>query len=246
MHRVKPKTMDLYCGPPASISGPPTLDMKEKPVVRLLGLWWDSELKFETHCQKVIGGCYAKLGAMRRLVGHLPLNEILQVCESLIISSIEWCSEIYLRSKKNQIKIQRLLNSVMRTILRKSLKDRVKVSELLKQCGWLNASNLCRRAMLCNVKRVIEKGVAPFSFSLCHTAPDSKQYNFRTHRAIRCGWYRATKFVRQSVLLESLILYNEMSLAGKHFEDDWKVSADKKFRIYVTEKLPELFGNENL
>ena len=246
VHRVKPKTMDLFCGPPASINGPPSLDMKEKPVVRLLGLWWDSELKFETHCQKVIGGCYAKLGAMRRLVGHLPLSEILQVCESLIISSIEWCSEIYLRSKKNQVKIQRLLNSVMRTILRKSLKDRVRVSDLLKQCGWLNSSNLCRRAMLCNVKRVIEKGVAPFSFSLCHTAPESKQYSFRTHRAIRCGWYRATKFVRQSFLLESLILYNEMSLAGKHFEDDWKVSADKRFRIYVTDKLPQLFGNDNL
>ena len=249
VHRVKAKTMDLFCGPPANMSGPPTLEMKEKAVVRLLGLWWDSELKFETHCQKVIGGCYEKLGAMRRLVGHLPLHEVIQVCEALIISSIEWCAELYLRSHKNQIKIQRLLNSVMRTILQKRISDRVRVSELLKQCGWLNASNLAKRAMLCNVQRVIYKRVAPFSHKLIHTMPDKKQYNFRTHRAIRCAWYRATKFVRQSFLLESLILYNEFGLAGKYFEDDSHIrglTSEQKFRLYVSTELPKRCGNANL
>ena len=240
VHRVKPKTMDLFCGPPAGMYGPPALNTKEVPVLRLLGLWIDSELKFETHTQKVIGGCYEKLAAMKRLVGYLPLHELLQVCESLIISSIEWCAEIWLRSTKNQKKIQVLLNCVMRTILQKSLKDHVRVSELLKECGWLNATNLARRAMLCNVRRVIYKRVAPFSHALIHTKPDSKHYDFRVHRAIRCGWYRATKYVRDSFLLSSLILYNEMNLAGHWFE------TDKEFRIYVTDKLPELFGNQNL
>ena len=240
IHRVKAKTMDLFCGPPAGVYGPPALCTKEQPVIRLLGLWLDSDLKYETHCQKVVGGCYEKLAAMKRLVGYLPLHELIQVCESLIISSVEWCAELYLRSKKNQKKVQVMLNAVMRTILEKSLKDRVRVSDLLQQCHWLNAENIARRAMLCNVRRVVYNRVAPFSHSLVHTAPDSKHYDFRVHRAIRCGWYRATKYVRDSFLLSSLILYNEMNLAGQFFEDD------KQFRLYVTDKLPELFGNGNI
>ena len=133
-----------------------------------------------------------------------------------------------------------MLNAVMRTILEKSLKDRVRVSDLLQQCHWLNAENIARRAMLCNVRRVVYNRVAPFSHSLVHTAPDSKHYDFRVHRAIRCGWDRATKYVRDSFLLSSLILYNEMNLAGQFFEDD------KQFRLFVTDKLPELFGNGNI
>ena len=63
--------------------------MKEKRVMRLLGLMIDSDLKFDTHCQKVIGQCYTKLGAMQRLVGILPREEVIQVCEALIISQVD-------------------------------------------------------------------------------------------------------------------------------------------------------------
>ena len=239
IHRVKPKVQDLFCGPPASQYGPPTEDMKEKRVMRLLGLMIDADLKFDTHCQKVIGQCYTKLGAMQRLVGILPREEVIQVTEALIISQVDWCAEIWLRSPKNQVKVQRLLNSVMRVINKVTLKDKIRVSELLKSCNWLNATNICRRAQVCNLRRILYKQVAPFSFALCNVKVDARHYAFRQNRGVRCGWGRLTRFVRNSFLLESIDLYNHMKFGTEFIEDE-------EFRDVVTDRLIKEFGNANL
>ena len=240
VHRVKAKTMDIFCGPPASVYGPPTEEMKEKKVLRLLGLMIDSELKFTTHTQKVVGGCYAKLGAMKKLVGLLPMHEVLRVVDALIISSVEWAAELYLRCPKNQVKVQKMLNCVMRVICEVKIKDRVRVSDLLDKCQWLNAANIAKRAMLCNMRRILNRRVAPFSFNITYTRDNDDNYSFRQTRGVRCAWKKTTRFVRSSFLRESIELYNQMDLFPKWFEDD------KQFRSYLNEKLPEIYGNGNL
>ena len=240
IHRVKAKTMDIFCGPPASVFGPPTEEMKEKKVLRLLGLMIDSDLTFKTHTQKVVGGCYAKLGAMKKLVGLLPLHELLRVVEALIISSVEWAAELYLRCPKNQVKVQKMLNCVMRVICEVKIKDKVRVSDLLLKCQWLNAANIARRAMMCNLRRILNKQVAPFTFQITYTRDNDEHYQFRSSRGVRCAWRKNTRFVRSSFLKESIQLYNEHDLFGKYFE------SDKDFRVFLNDRLPEWYENANL
>ena len=238
IHRVSPKTIDLYCGERIP-------ENKEQSCIRLLGLQIDRDLTYEVHCRKVIGGCYEKLAAITKLVGYLPLKDLIRVCEALILSCVEWAAELWLQNKKNQIKVQRLLNAVMRTILQKSLKDRMRVSDMLIQVKWLNAENLARRAQLCSLRRIIYKRVAPFAFKVINTDITETGYNLREEngvRGVRCGWRKQTRFVKQSMLLMSINLYNDynLNISGKYFEDE----AD--FRDYVTEKLKNVFGNNNI
>ena len=233
VHRIKPKTRVLYCGEVKE-------DNKEKEVLRLLGLWIDKDLSFETHCGKTIGACYEKLGALTRLVPYLPQDQMINLVKALILSSVEWCAEIWLRNKKNQIRVQRLLNAAMRMILKKTLKDRMRVSTMLVTCGFLNATNLARRAMCCNLRRVVYSGTAPYSRSITNPGMTDRQYDFRELRTIRCNWFRQTRFVRQSFMMEALQLYNGLGVAGKYYE------SEKVFRESISATLVEKFGNDNL
>ena len=237
IHRVKPKISDLYCGERIP-------ENKEQECIRLLGLQIDKDLTYDVHCRKVIGSCYEKLAAIKRLVGFLPLKDLIRVTESLILSSVEWAAEIWLQNKKNQVKVQRLLNSTMRTILGKTLKDRMRVTDMLCQVEWLNSPNLARRAQLTNLRRIIYKRVAPYSFGVIN-ADISDKYNFREVnevRGVRCRWLTKTRFVRSSFLLPSITLYNshQLNICGRHFEDE------REFRLHVTEKLKSIYGNSNI
>ena len=51
-------------------------------------------------------------------------------------------------------------------ILQKTLKDRMRVSDMMDQFGFLNVTNLARRAMCCTLRRIIWKGVVPFTREL--------------------------------------------------------------------------------
>lgn len=165
---------------------------------------------------------------------------MINLVKALILSSVEWCAEIWLRNKKNQIRVQRLLNAAMRMILKKTLKDRMRVSTMLVTCGFLNATNLARRAMCCNLRRVVYSGTAPYSRSITNPGMTDRQYDFRELRTIRCNWFRQTRFVRQSFMMEALQLYNGLGVAGKYYE------SEKVFRESISATLVEKFGNDNL
>ena len=165
---------------------------------------------------------------------------MIKLVEALILSAVEWCCGLWLRNKKNQIKVQRLINACMRMILGKTLKDRVRVTDMLDNCGFLNATNMARRAMCCSLRRIIYRGVAPFSRDLTIAKDTEGVYEFRQNRCIRCNWKKQTRFVRQSYLMESLRLYNGLGVASKFYEDE------KVFRAEIGTKLKERYGNQNL
>ena len=96
-----------------------------------------------------------------------------------------------------------------------------------------------------SLRRIIYKRVAPFAFKVINTDIIETGYNLREEngvRGVRCGWRKQTRFVKQSMLLMSINLYNDynLNISGKYFEDE----AD--FRDYVTEKLKNVFGNNNI
>ena len=54
--------------------------------------------------------------------------------------------------------------------------------ELLKSCEWLNAANLCRRAQVCNLRRILYKRVAPFSDQICEKQlPHGSDWSVQSH-----------------------------------------------------------------
>ena len=66
----------------------------------------DKDLTYETQCSKVLGLCYEKLGALSGLTNLIPQSQMCQLVEALIISALDWCAELWLRNKKNQVKVQ--------------------------------------------------------------------------------------------------------------------------------------------
>ena len=104
--RPNKKTMTIKCA-----------GQDEVESLRLLGLFIDNKLTYEQHTKIVCGRLTGKLNALEKLKGKASFNTMKEVTTSHVLSTIEFCAEIYLRPRNNQSLIQKKLNSAMRLLL---------------------------------------------------------------------------------------------------------------------------------
>ena len=87
--------------------------------MKLLGLWVDSRYQFLDHASYLSKIVSYKLSCIRKVAKWLTDANLKKVVESLVISHLRYCSEIYLRLGKVRKKIQKLLNAAVRVATRK-------------------------------------------------------------------------------------------------------------------------------
>ena len=107
--RSKPKTMTLMWN-----------NKPEEEKVKLLGLWMDNKYEFTDHLNYLIQCCSYKMSCLRKVSHWLTPENLKLVVESLVISQINYCAEIYMRLLKTRNKVQKLINSAARLCLNAS------------------------------------------------------------------------------------------------------------------------------
>ena len=90
---------------------------EEVSTVKLLGLFIDSDYKFTTHTNKVCSKIRFKLANIARVRPYISEDRAKLITESLVLSTVNYMSVLYLRLPSNQKKIQKLINRAMRIIL---------------------------------------------------------------------------------------------------------------------------------
>ena len=224
----KTKTIVLPCGD------------EEKKVIKLLGLWFDNDYSFRTHADKVVQKVNFKLANLARVRPYLDDEDMRKYAESLVLSVINYCAELYLRPVPIQKRIQKCLNRVMRLVLNAPL--RTHIDDLIQILQWHNASNLYRFSIVTAMRRLIKTGMAPVSFRLHCEAKRTGHYHLRTQDC-PLPWTRMNCHARNSFLAQAAYVYNELNLYPQYFSEE---NQDKSFKLHCKMAVRIHFGNGKL
>ena len=184
--------------------------------LRLLGLFIDNKLTYENHTKIVCGRLKGKLTHLEKLKGRTSFKTLKEVTTSLIHSTIEFCAEIYLRTRKNQSLVQKKLNSTMRMLLDKDWDT--SVAEMLLSLRWLNVENMWHWCCIRTLKRIMSTPrQVPHTWALLNMNTDplrDVRYN-----SLKFHWRKLTRWARESFLFCSITVYNTLGLHGRLFAD---------------------------
>ena len=205
--------------------------------LRLLGLFIDNKLQFDVHTKIVCGRLTAKINALEKLRSKASFKTRKEVTVSLIHSTIEFCGEIYLRPYRNQVKIQKRLNSAMRMLLDKDFDD--SVTEMLLSLRWLNVSNMWRWCMIRTLKRIMgAPRQTPHLWEVVNLNTDPAR-NVR-YNSLKLTWRKNTRWARDSYIYQAVDCYNSLGLHGRLFADY------EDMRDQIQMSLISKWGNRNL
>ena len=210
----------------------------EVECLRLLGLFIDNKLTYEQHTKIICGRLTAKIRALEKLKNKASYKTLKEVTVSLVHSTIEFCAEIYLRTLKNQIRVQKKLNSAMR-MLQNPEDYEASCTQMMWELRWLNLSNTWRWCSIRTLKRIISTpGQVPYLWNLVDLNNNS-HYTVR-YAAFKLKFKKLTRWARESFLFSVTQLYNQLGLHGRLYAD----YDDMKAQIKGT--LIQTFGNRNL
>ena len=224
--RSEKKTMTIKCA-----------GQDEEETIKLLGLHIDNKLHYDVHTGVVCGRIVGKLKQLERLGGKASFKTFKEVTVSLVHSTIEFCAELYLRPYRNQVRVQKKLNSTMRMLLNRDFDS--PVAEMMTTLDWLNIPNMWRWCSVRTLKRILRSpGQTPNLWSLVDMNTDPR-YATR-YNALKTRWSKFTRWARESYLYTVLETYNALGLHGRYFEDY------EHMRDSVKAQLKTDYGNDNI
>jgi hypothetical protein len=135
-----------------------------KPSIRILGVYFDTHLKFDTHANTIaskVTGFLSMLAARRR---HLPRAVLKTIINSYVSSRLMYCISFVGTAPSVLRRFQLLQNFAVRTIY--GLNKFSHVSQLRNSLGWLTISELTKFHFGVLMWKCIH-GQAPAYLSLC-------------------------------------------------------------------------------
>ena len=210
---------------------------EEEEQLRLLGLIIDNKLNYEAHTDVVCGRIVGKIKHLEKLQGMASLKTHKEVTVSLVHSTIEFCAELYLRPYRNQVRVQKKLNTTMRMLLNRDFDS--PVAEMMTTLDWLNIPNMWRWCSVRTLKRIMRSpGQTPYLWSLIDMNTDPRYVT--RYSALKTKWRKFTRWARESFLYTVVDTYNALGMHGRFFEDY------EHMRDSVKAQLKTDYGNENI
>ena len=137
---------------------------------------------------------------------------------------------IYLRLYSNQKKIQKLLNTAARAVLKSE--KRTHVVDLLNELYWLNTTNFYEYLLICTMRRLRERQMkAPVTYAEVFEKRDPSLYRLRSVH-LRVAWPKIKSHGRNSFAFMATEAYNRYELNGEWFGDEDTFKAVVKWRIF--------------
>ena len=205
--------------------------------IKLLGLHIDNKLSYESHTKIICGRILGKMKHLEALKAKASFRTLKEVTVSLIHSTIEFCAELYLISHRNQVLIQKKLNSVMRMLLDWDFE--ASCADMMDVLSWLNVHNMRVWCCVRTLKRIMtHPSQTPNLWELVNMN-EGPLHNVR-YRALKLNWRKNTRWARDSFVSQATDLYNKLGMHGRAFED-YQDMRDK-----VKSDIVQKFGNKNL
>ena len=127
----------------------------ESQTVKNLGLTIDRCLSFDDHITHLVAKSTGILISLAHSRHVLPSWTVAYVVNALVVSSIRYCVSVYGSCNDSQLhRVQKLLNFCARVIGGRRKYDRV--SDVLRQLGWLSARQLVSYHRLCLIKTALD------------------------------------------------------------------------------------------
>ena len=221
--RSKAKTQDIM------LNGSPEVEK-----VKLLGLWVDSRYEFADHVAYLTKIVSYKLSCIRKVALWLSDENLKKVVESLVISHISYCSEIYLRTLKVRKKIQKLVNSAARVATRNN--RYANCETMMNKLGWLNMNNFYQVQLLCSLRRMLGNGSSVYPQRLLDWQSRS---GIRT-RLLRLTWKPNNKHGKSNFIQTAVTTWNTYKLGKQVF------AKYQDFKEWICSEAKRLYGNKNL
>ena len=206
----------------------------EEKKVKLLGIWLDSRYEFLDHVVHLVQVCSYKMSCIRKIAKWLTDDNLKDVVESLVISQITFCSEIYLRLKKVRKKVQKILNSAARLALREN--RYANCEKMMDKLKWLNMDNMYLLQVLCSFRRLLGNGSSMLTYNFINW---EARAGLR-RRLIKLSWSNKTDNGKYCFIQTAVRTWNSMEVGKKLFPDK------KSFRDWCSQELKRLHGNPNL
>lgn len=122
--------------------------------VKNLGVIMDSTLSWQPHVKHVINRCFGILIGILHAKHVLPASVLPRIVDSLVISHIRYCTQVYGSASKSVIQeLQKVLNFAARVISGRRKYDHV--SDVLKGLGWLTVPKLVDYFDLCMMHKIL-------------------------------------------------------------------------------------------
>lgn len=199
--------------------------------VKNLGLVMDNTFRYRQHVSSSLRRAY---GALRLLYPHrgcLPLKLKLSLCNSLVLSQVKYCSEVYFESLDYNYKnkIQMLQNSCIRFAY--GIRKYEHISEKLLQSGWFIMKKAFRLRELCLFHSVIKSKKPPYLYNRITFRTDIRNINVRRKDTIVPPRHRTSSYER-SFTYRVYKHYSILPYEIRHLEDR---SFRHKLRSFITD-----------
>ena len=164
----------------------------------------------------------------------MPVEKFLRVCDTMIVSIARYGMELWCRSRANQIKVQRVLNNVLRMVYEAG--RRSSATALIMQSGWLNAHNMHHLISCCTLRRLLFTRAAPYTFSLIRR--ELQRYETRNNDVV-LSVRSQNSYGDNCYIISAVAMYNRLGLAGAILSPD-------EFKSICRSRLVTEYGNSNL
>jgi hypothetical protein len=132
------------------------LDIRTDGMLKYLGVHVDSQLQLTKHIQTVCKSAYYHLKIIRRVRNTMKENTAKMLCNSLILSRVDYCSSILIGTRlQDQVALQRVINSAARVV--GNIKRLSSVTPTLKKLGWLNIELRLVYHSACLIHKIIHR-----------------------------------------------------------------------------------------
>ena len=222
--RSKGKTLDIYWN-----------GSREVSKAKLLGVWFDSKYNFEEHLNHVVRICSYKLSCLRKVATWLTRLNLQRITESIVISQIRYCFEVYGRTQKVRTKLQKILNSCARLILQKSRYENCE--RMMEELGWLNLDNFFRECQVLSLRRLMMTEHGEYTHQMFNL--ETRMYSVRKP-LLKLTWHGQSEHGRTCFIQSSVRTWNDIGIGNEKFQDE------AALKMWLKAKLKSYFGNHNL
>ena len=103
-----------------------------------LGVWLDSNLKFDKHISKVVASSFQTLRSIGKIKYYVPKDMLNSVLVTLIFNNVDYCNALYYGIELKQLqRLQSIQNTAARMTCGRRKFDRRHITPVLRDLHWL-------------------------------------------------------------------------------------------------------------
>lgn len=206
--------------------------LQPQEVVRNLGLYVDSRLKFSNHVSGCIQRAYMALKLLYSCRHFLNRGLRSMLCNQLVLSCFDYCDVVYgpFLDKFDSSRIQSVQNRCCRLVL--DLRRSVPTSSYINSLKWLNMNNRRKLHFMCFVHKIIKLKQPSYLYRKINFRHNIHSVNIRDQSNVDIPRHYTAKF-NSSFSYQAPHIYNSI-------DSNIKIRSMSGFRLHIKNLI--LFG----